>query len=91
MNVAKKKATEKVIDKLATARGLKNEAKTIKKEGLTKNNKTYTAIDPVTKKPTNTKPDAIGKKTVDEIKDVKRLSNSRQIRTQREVAKSTIY
>lgn len=66
---------------------MKNESKTIVKEGLTKNTKTFTVIDPKTKKPVNIKPDAIDSEKVTEIKDVKTLSNTKQIRGERELAK----
>jgi RHS repeat-associated protein len=82
--------TEKAVketSKEAMQRGVKNEAKTIAEEGLTKNTKTFTAIDPVTKQPVNVKPDALDAKKLSEIKDTKTVSNTKQIRTEREVAK----
>lgn len=81
------KSAVKVINREALERGVKNESKTIVKEGLTKNTKTFTAIDPKTKKPVNIKPDAIDSEKVTEIKDVKTLSNTKQIRGERELAK----
>lgn len=82
--------TEKVVKETsqeAMQRGVKNEAKTIAEEGLTKNTKTFTAVDPVTKQPVNVKPDALDTKKLSEIKDTKTVSNTKQIRTEREVAK----
>lgn len=82
--------TEKVVKETsqeAMQRGVKNEAKTIAEEGLTKNTKTFSAVDPVTKKPVNVKPDALDSKKLSEIKDTKTVSNTKQIRTEREVAK----
>lgn len=82
--------TEKAVketSKEAMQRGVKNEAKAIAEEGLTKNTKTFTAIDPVTKQPVNVKPDALDAKKLSEIKDTKTVSNTKQIRTEREVAK----
>lgn len=86
LNIAKSKAQNEVR-KAAMQRGVQNEAKTIAKEGLTKNNKTFTVTDPKTGKPVSTKPDAIDSKKITEIKDVKKLYNTKQIRAQRELAK----
>lgn len=88
LNAAKNQAQNEAR-KAAMQRGVANEAKTIKKEGLTKNNKTFTVTDPKTGKPVSTKPDAINSKKVSEIKDTKTVSNTKQIRAQREVAKQT--
>lgn len=82
--------TEKAVketSKEAMQRGVKNEAKVIAEEGLTKNTKTFTTIDPKTGKQVSVKPDAINSNTVTEIKDTKNLSNTRQIRGERQVAK----
>ncbi len=82
--------TEKVVketSKDAMQRGVKNEAIVIADEGLTKNTKTFQTIDPKTKKPVNVKPDAVDANKVTEIKDTKRVSNTEQIRAEREVAK----
>ncbi len=68
-------------------RGRVNEAKTIAKEGLTKNNKIFKTIDPKTGKPVNVKPDASDASKVIEIKDTKTVSNTKQIRGERQVAK----
>lgn len=70
-----------------TLRGLANEDKIIKELKLTKNTETHTVIDPKTSKPINVKHDAFDKTTNYEIKDTKKLSNTRQIRGEREVAK----
>lgn len=64
------KSAVKVINREALERGVKNESKTIVKEELTKNTKTFTVIDPKTKKPVNIKPDAIDSEKVTEIKGV---------------------
>lgn len=82
--------TEKVVKETsqeAMQRGVKNEAKTIAEEGLTKNTKTFTTIDPKTGKQVSVKPDAIDSKTVTEIKDTKKVSNTSQVRGERQVAK----
>ena len=82
----------KTVDKAsdmqkAVQRGRVNEAKTILEEGLTRNTKTYKTIDPKTGKSVNVKPDAINANKVTEIKDTKTLSNTKQIRGERQVAK----
>jgi RHS repeat-associated protein len=82
--------TEKVVKETsqeAMQRGVKNEAKTIAEEGLTKNTKTFSVTDPKTGKPVNVKPDAIDSKKVSEIKDTKTVSNTAQIRGERQLAK----
>jgi RHS repeat-associated protein len=82
--------TEKVIKETsqeAMQRGVKNEAKAIAEEGLTKNTKTFKTTDIKTGKTVNVKPDAIDAKKVTEIKDAKRVSNTEQIRGERQVAK----
>jgi hypothetical protein len=68
-------------------RGRNNEALTIENEKLTKNNKTYTVEDSKTGKFTNVKPDANDPHQISEIKDVKKLSNTSQIRAERQLAK----
>jgi hypothetical protein len=73
--------------KEATERGLKNEAKVLEDMKVPKNNKTFKGIDPVTKKEFNVKPDGIDNKKIIEVKDTKRVSNTKQIRGEREVAK----
>ncbi len=88
LNVAKNEA-QKQVAREAMRRGVENEAKTIAKEGLTKNNKTFTVTDPKTGKSVSTKPDAINSKKVSEIKDTKTVNNKKQIRAQREVARQT--
>jgi RHS repeat-associated protein len=70
-----------------TKRGIQNEAKALKDINVPKNNKTFQVIDPVTKKPINVKPDGIDKTIVAEVKDTKTVSNTKQIRGEREVAK----
>lgn len=83
-------ATEKAVketSKEAMQRGVKNEAKTIAEEGLTKNTKTFTAIDRKTNQTIDVIPDALDANKLTEIKDVKNLSNTKQIRGERQVAK----
>lgn len=84
------KATDvaRTIDKAATARGIKNEAKVLKEMGLEKNTKTFSAKDPSTGISGKVIPDAVDSKTVYEIKDTKTLNNTAQIRREREAAKS---
>jgi hypothetical protein len=77
----------KTVAKEAMDRGIKNEAKVLKDMNIPKNNKTYRTIDPKTGKPVNVKPDGVNKSTVTEIKDTKKVSNTKQIRGEREVAK----
>ena len=81
------KEVVKETSKEAMQRGVKNEAKAIAEEGLTKNTKTFTTIDPKTGKEVAVKPDAIDAKKVSEVKDTKTVSNTAQIRGEREVAK----
>ena len=79
---------EKVMDKVATARGLENEAKVLKEMDVPKNNKTFQTIDPKTGKQVSVKPDGIDNSKVVEVKDTKTISNTKQIRGEREVAKN---
>jgi len=70
------------IDQKALQRGRKSEKRVLASEGLEKNTKTFSATDPKTGKTKNTIPDAIdGGQTV-EVKDVKILSDSPQLRAQ---------
>lgn len=78
---------KKQPDQEAAQRGRDNEKKALKDEGLEKNNKTETVIDPKTGKERNVKPDGENETTVGEVKDTKRVSNTGQIRGEREVAK----
>lgn len=71
----------------AMQRGVKNEGKVIANEGLTKNTKTFSANDPKTGKTVNVKPDAVDAQKITEIKDTKRVSNTEQIRGERQLAK----
>jgi hypothetical protein len=73
--------------KEATERGLKNEAKVLEDMKVPKNNKTFSVKDPKTGKQINVKPDGIDKSKVLEIKDTKRVSDTKQIRGEREVAR----
>jgi hypothetical protein len=74
-------------DQGAMQRGRDNEKKALKDEGLNKNNKTKTTIDPKTGKEVNVKPDGENETTIGEVKDTKTVSNTKQIRGEREVAK----
>ena len=75
------------INQEAIQRGRINEQKTIEEEGLTKNNNTANYRDPKTGKNVGTKVDTKQETFNAEIKDVKYLSNTAQIRTQRMEAK----
>jgi RHS repeat-associated protein len=71
----------------ATERGIQNEIKVLKDLNVSKNNKTFEVIDPLTKKPIKVIPDGITKSVIYEVKDTKRVSNTAQIRAERELAK----
>jgi hypothetical protein len=76
----------KKIDQKALQRGRDSEKKVLESEGLTKNTESFTVKDPKTGKDVTTIPDSMDD-AVTEIKDVKTLSDSKQLRAQREVAK----
>lgn len=76
----------KNVDRAATARGVKNEAKVLKSMDVPKNNKTFKVN--VEGKELGVKPDGISKSSIIEVKDTKRVSNTRQIKGEREVAKA---
>jgi len=80
--------TIRTIDKTATARGLKNEARVLKEMNIPKNNKTFQTIDPKTGKQISVKPDGINDTKVIEVKDTKSVNNTKQLRGEREIAKS---
>jgi RHS repeat-associated protein len=84
---AKKGMKSLGINQKALSRGRKNEKKVLNSEDLNKNTKKYPATDPKTGKEVNTIPDSMDG-AVTEIKDVKTLSDSKQLRAQRQVANS---
>ncbi|MDC6364023.1 MULTISPECIES: DUF6443 domain-containing protein [Flavobacteriaceae] len=75
------------IDQKALKRGKDSETRVLKEEGITKNTTKYSATDPKTGKLENTIPDGM-ENAVTEIKDTKVVYDTKQIRVQREVAKS---
>ncbi|WP_421806108.1 DUF6443 domain-containing protein [Flagellimonas sp.] len=75
------------IDQKALKRGRDSETRVLKDEGLSKNTEKFTVKDSKTGKDVSTIPDSMDE-AVTEIKDVKKLSDSKQLRAQREVAKS---
>jgi RHS repeat-associated protein len=77
----------KKIDQEAIQRGVNNEGKVLKDMNIPKNNKTFQTIDPKTGKSINVKPDGIDKNIVAEVKDRKSVSNTAQIRGERQLAK----
>jgi RHS repeat-associated protein len=80
--VVEKQVTKK-IDRQALKRGLDNEAKVLAEEGLHKNKASLTTIDPKTGKKVTTIPDAnLSNGATVEVKDVKKLSDSKQLRAQ---------
>jgi hypothetical protein len=81
------RAGDRVMDAAATARGVKNEAKVLKEMDIPKNNTTFQAMDPVTGKQYGVKPDGISANKVVEVKDTKSVSNTKQIRGERQIAK----
>ena len=68
-------------------RGRISETKVLQEIGEVKNTLQKKSILPETNEIVTTIPDAINDTKIIEIKDVKRLSNTRQIRTERQVAK----
>jgi RHS repeat-associated protein len=74
---------------LAVQRGRQAEKSVLEAEGLVKNTKAIQAVDPKTGKVATTIPDAIraSGQTV-EVKDVKRLSDSPQLRRQPEISRA---
>jgi intein/homing endonuclease len=77
---------KKKIDQAALARGRKNEAKALAEEGLRKNTESFTIKDPKTGKLKTTIPDGMKNGQTVEIKDVKTLSDSAQLRVQNELS-----
>ncbi len=71
----------KSLIKNVTQRGLKNEAKILDKLGLAKNTKLVSSAEG------NSIPDAITPNKIIEIKDVKKLANTKQLRIQRSAAR----
>lgn len=79
------KAVDKGADAVsATKRGVESEAKVLKDMGLEKNTKAMSLDGMGGKK---TIPDAVDSKTIYEVKDTKKVSNTQQIRQQRAIAK----
>ncbi len=71
----------------ATERGLRNQAKVLKEMGLEKNTQKLKGTDPFTKMEGKTIPDAIDKKgNLVEIKDRATVSNTKQLRIQKNIA-----
>jgi RHS repeat-associated protein len=67
-------------------RGRKNEARALDDLGIPKNTKKIEAIDPKTGKPGKTIPDGLENGQTIEIKDVKKLSDSPQLRKQSKIS-----
>jgi RHS repeat-associated protein len=72
----------KAIDKTALKRGVQNEEKVLAEEGLKKNTKVSTVVDSKTGKNVSTIPDAMKSGGTVEVKDVKKLTDSKQLRAQ---------
>ena len=68
-------------------RGIKSEKRVLKEMGLEKNTQKFNTTDGVTGVETNIIPDAVDSKTIYEIKDTKRVSNTKQIQAERATAK----
>ena len=87
--ITKLKYTDDVVDAAATARvrGKRNETKILNDIGEVKNTVRKTTILPETNEFVNTIPDAINDTKIIEVKDVKNLYNTKQIRAERQVAK----
>ena len=79
------KAENKAGD--AMKRGIKSEKRVLKEMGLEKNTQKFNTTDGVTGVETNIIPDAVDSKTIYEIKDTKRVSNTKQIQAERATAK----
>ncbi len=79
---AVEKQAAKTIDRDALQRGVTNEKKVLAEEGLEKNTKSMTAIDPKTGKEVTTIPDAMKNGATVDVKDVKKLYDSKQLRAQ---------
>ncbi|WP_455586506.1 putative toxin, partial [Bacteroides sp.] len=81
------KTADKAVDGIsAMKRGVQNEAKVLESIGEIKNTTRQTATLPGTSEKVTVIPDAITDTKVIEIKDVKSLSNTKQIRGERQVA-----
>ena len=66
--------------------GRQTEAEQLKRVGLDKNNKSFTRPDPKTGKEGTTIPDGYKDGQIVEIKNVKRLTDSKQLRLQKEIS-----
>lgn len=73
----------------AMKRGIQNEAKVLESIGEVKNTAKKTVTLPGTREKVTVIPDAITDTKIIEIKDVKSLSNTKQIRGERQVAQGT--
>ena len=69
------------------ARGRANEAKVLESLGLQKNTETFKVVDPATGKFVGTIPDYAGSSGIIEVKDVKYVTQTQQLRAQAELAK----
>jgi RHS repeat-associated protein len=87
---AGRKAATEAAETLAEkrARGLAKEAEVLKKEGLEKNTKTFEAVDPKTGVKGGTIPDNVKEGRTLDVKHVKTLKDSAQLRRQSEVSAS---
>ena len=85
--MTKLKYADDLTKTTATVRGIRNEAKVIEDIGEVKNTVRKTTVLPETNEIVTTIPDVISNTKVIEIKDVKKLSNTKQIRAERQVAK----
>ena len=86
--ITKLKYTDDVVDATtATVRGIRNETKVLNDIGEVKNTVRKTTILPETNEFVTTIPDAINDTKIIEVKDVKNLYNTKQIKAERQVAK----
>jgi RHS repeat-associated protein len=85
---AANKLASKIDDALAAMkRGLSNEGKVLESEGLASNKAMLKGLDPKTGLQGNTMPDAIrADKQLVEVKDVKYLKDSKQLRVQNDIS-----
>ena len=84
------KTADKAVDGVsAMKRGIQNEAKVLESIGEVKNTAKKTVTLPGTREKVTVIPDTITDTKIIEIKDVKSLSNTKQIRGERQVAQGT--
>ena len=76
------RGSKSLINQKALKRGRASEKRILNSEGLPKNTKTFSTVDPKTGKAKNTIPDAMDGGQTIEVKDVKTLSDSPQLRAQ---------